>query len=131
MITFENEVKADQLYITINNEDNRPLQLTKVGAWQRKKELVTYLEAGKSYQLFLGKQDAAAPYYDLSSVEERIKENIPAITLKPFQQTDQPDQSERAHLFKSVYWFWIALILVIVLLLLMSNGLLKVMKRKK
>ncbi|GAA4784393.1 hypothetical protein GCM10023231_10120 [Olivibacter ginsenosidimutans] len=130
VLTLDNEVKAKQLYIEVNDEDNVPLNFQKITGWQRRYDLITYLEMGKEYRFVFGNPTIAAPHYDLSYFAHTIQDQTPPLTLETFQRLKQPT-TEEPRVFKTVYWFWAGLVLVLTLLLWMSNNLLKEMKRKK
>lgn len=130
VITLDNEVKAKQLYIEVNDDDNVPLNFLRITGWQRQYNIVTYLEAGKSYCLVFGNPTIAAPHYDLSYFAHTVQDQTPSLTLETFQRLNHSEKG-KPQVFKTVYWFWAGLAFVLFLLLWMSNKLLREMKKKK
>ena len=65
-------VRTKDFYIVVSNEDNPPLEITAIRTFQPRRELVAYLEKGKSYQLVFDDPKAPKPNYDLNEFTGRI-----------------------------------------------------------
>jgi hypothetical protein len=72
-------VKTTGLDVQIVNNDNRPLQITKVDALQSQNYIVGYLEAGHKYELFLGDTAAKTPDYDIKYFSGKINTPLPEL----------------------------------------------------
>lgn len=57
--------RTDSVLIEVSNEDNAPLEITRVAGAQSGIYLLAYLEPGNSYRLVAGDSDVVAPKYDL------------------------------------------------------------------
>jgi hypothetical protein len=78
--------KGDELELQVDNGDNLPLTIKNVKIFQADQFIVSYLDAGQSYQLLTGDAKAIAPDYDLKffidSIHQRIPEISPAAVVK-------------------------------------------------
>jgi len=78
--------KGDELELEVDNGDNLPLTVKNVAVFQADQFIVSYLDAGQSYQLLTGDAKATAPDYDLKffidSLHQRIPEMSTAAVLK-------------------------------------------------
>lgn len=65
-------VKAGRLTLIIQNEDNPPLLVSSVKAYQLSRYLLAYLEPARRNRLVFGDSAAAAPRYDLNAFTDSI-----------------------------------------------------------
>lgn len=72
--------KGNELELQIDNGDNLPLSINNIKVFQADQFIVSYLEAGQSYQLLTGDKKAAAPDYDLKFFIDSIHQRIPEIS---------------------------------------------------
>ena len=63
--------------MVISNEDNPPIKITGIRAFQHAEYIIAYLEANKSYTLTFGDSLAQAPVYDLTYFKDSIGKQIP------------------------------------------------------
>jgi hypothetical protein len=77
--------KTKLLELEIDNEDNPPLAVTKVAAFQLQQSLIAYLDAGKNYQLVFGDTAAVTPNYDLRFFTDSVKNLDKAAVIIPGQ----------------------------------------------
>jgi len=75
--------KGNELELQIDNGDNAPLSIKNVEVFQADQFIVTYLDAGQSYQLLTGDKKASAPDYDLKFFIDSIHQHIPEISHTP------------------------------------------------
>lgn len=134
-IALQNEVKTDTLVIRIENQDNPPLTIENVNAWQIPRYLTAYLEAGKSYQILIGNPTLTAPDYDLSYFADSLKKELPRIvvdneSVKPISKPASVAE-QGFTLFTSKVWIWLAIIGIIALLGFMALRMLRDMQEKK
>jgi hypothetical protein len=78
-------VKTKRLEIEIINNDNQPLLIKKVIAFQSAQYAYAYLETGKLYRFVFGNPAARKPVYDLSFFTDSL--NHPLKTLRAAQVT--------------------------------------------
>ncbi len=72
-------LKAADLYLVINNDDNPPLKIAGIRAFQEQRAVIAWLEKGKAYRLTFGDSLAQAPVYDLGFFKDSIGRSIPAL----------------------------------------------------
>jgi hypothetical protein len=118
-------VKAQSLLLDITNNDNPPLVVDKIEAFQKERYLLTWLEPGK-YELLVGDKHAQVPKYDLRYFVDTVSQEPPALmpgllTAMPAPplSTTQPSRD-----FKGVY-LWAAIIVVLLLLVWLCLNMLK------
>lgn len=87
--------KGNDFLLRIGNEDNSPLKLNTVTAFQLNTYLLTYLSKAKYYSLYFGDSMASAPKYDLSFFSDsagkgpserfvsNFEKNIDMVTANP------------------------------------------------
>lgn len=136
-VTLFHEIKTDTLVIRIENQDNPPLSIEEVNAWQIPRYLTAYLEKGSSYQIVVGDSTRTKPQYDLSYFEESLDSAVPLMTITDAAQRPIPkaaSQSSTAKgftLFTSKLWIWMAIVGIIALLGFMAFRMLRDMQEKK
>ncbi|SFW60894.1 hypothetical protein [Chitinophaga sancti] len=134
-IALQQAVKTDTLVIRIDNQDNPPLKIQDVNAWQVPRYLTAYLEEGKSYLILTGNPGLAAPNYDLSFFADSLNRELPRIVVanEQMKHINKPASvAEKGFtLFTSKLWIWIAIIGIIALLGFMAFRMLRDMQEKK
>ncbi len=80
--------KAAQLLLVINNEDNDPLRLKAVQAFQLNTYLLTYLQAGKNYSLNFGDSSIQAPKYDLDFFADSANKSPSEISVNSIEKNN-------------------------------------------
>ena len=120
--------RSQHLQIQLANGDNPPLQIDSVQAWQLNQFLITYLEAGKSFQLLFGDKQAREPDYDLkfftdSAVKQVSEIKHLGILSNGLYKTKPEPKKENNTLF-----IWISIAAALVLLVFMSWRMLGEMK---
>ena len=71
--------KTNKLELQIENGDNLPLTIGDIKIAQADQFIVSYLQAGQTYQLLTGDAKATAPDYDLKFFTDSIHTRIPGI----------------------------------------------------
>ncbi len=117
-------VKTRELVLKIDNGDNPPLKITGVRAFQLKRSLVTWLEAGHQYRVAIGGDTLDLPRYDLSHFSESIPKDLTTLSVGPLT-FHKPDVKASFTLFTSRIVIWVAIIGVIVILALMTVKMLR------
>jgi hypothetical protein len=127
--------RVKNLLLRINNDDNQPLILDTVSAFQVKHYLVADLEKKKSYFIRFGNDSIAAPVYDLAYFKNKIPAKPPVIKSgkrTAIAATPNKKSAEAAtDVFKDPKIIWGAIGLVILLLGFMTVRMLKEMKAKE
>jgi hypothetical protein len=126
MISFST-VKAKTLLIEIENKDNPPLMTQAIRTEQSSKDLVAYLEKGKSYFIVAGNEMVDAPQYDLLQFRDSIPAQLSSISYHDLQTTSKTVQSKKR--MDLSYWLWPAIFLSILALGFLTYKLLADMKK--
>ena len=104
--------------LVINNEDNQPLKVKTIKVFQLTQYLLTYLDAGKNYELRFGDSSARAPVYDLAFFKDSIGKSPPELAVKSIVSTKRTQQitaSSKDYFSKIILW---CIIVAVILLLL-------------
>lgn len=72
-------IKGKDFYLEINNDDNPPLKIAGVKAFQEQRAVIAYLLKDQDYQLAFGDSLAQRPVYDLAFFKDSIGRDIPTI----------------------------------------------------
>lgn len=100
---------TDTLFITIENGNDRPLDITDIHAFQLEQRMVAKLDAGAHYTLTTADAKAKMPRYDITHFRDSLPTslgvlNIPAMTARPVEPKADPSFAP------SMYWVWAAII---------------------
>ena len=106
---------AQNLFLIINNNDDKPLQFSKVRAFQREEFLVAYLEKGKNYSVYFGNKNVPPPIYDLKFFKNKIPVICQEIPIKNIILIDEQSKDKSKIKVKAIY-LWIAFGVVILIL---------------
>ncbi len=119
--------KAQMLLAVIENGDNPPLKIDSVNSQSRKRELVAYLEKGKTYYLMGGNETAVNPKYDLVQFRDSIPESLAVLAhgvlVANTGDVGKTNDNKRM-------WLWPAIIVMIGILGLLTMRLTTEMKKK-
>lgn len=122
--------KYKQLFLVIENEDNSPLLIKNITAYQKNTELITYLEKDKQYVIKTGQPDVYPPRYDLSYFKDSISHSLPFINILHFEMNKNKAEDKAPDLIKK-NWMWAAIGLLILFLGSISYIMVRDMQRKK
>ena len=122
-----NGLRAQELWIGIDNHDNPPLTVTGVRTFQVNHYCIASLEKGKYYSLRFSDSLLRAPVYDLKYFQSAIPASLKTIVPGAPQEMKQSEQEKAAtySLFSDKRFLWAALILVVIILAMAT---LKMMK---
>lgn len=121
---------TDRVQITIRNDDNQPIHVSKVKAAQDAQFLVAYLESGHTYKLTFGDTTAKQPVYDLTYFKDSIGKNIPVLNTGPIREL-QPGAAPPVEAPADNRWLmWIVIAIVLAGLLFMTTRMLKQVKKE-
>lgn len=104
-----------KIRITIYNQDNPPIQLTKVMGWTPQVTLVTRLQPG-AYTLRYGAANVFHPNYDIDHFIKDIPETVPKLQLSSELKPQQSTVAESNPWFKNKIWMWAAIGLIVAIL---------------
>lgn len=104
---------ADQLRIIIRNEDNPPIHIDEVRAFQDARYLTAYLERGKSYQLVFGDSTAVAPVYDLGFFKDSIGRQVPELGAGKIEEVKPGETIAASGAGDNKWLLWSVLILLL------------------
>ena len=125
------DIKTNQLLLKINNEDNPPLKIDEVSAFQLKWHLLTWLEKDSGYKIVFGDSLARAPGYDLEFFKDSIKSMPLSLKYKAPERNNIAEQKENTSVLSSKAIMWVVIGVVLSLLLFFTFRLTKEISRKK
>jgi hypothetical protein len=116
-LSYPVDVKTKELLLKIKNEDNPPLLISEVSAFQLKSYLVTWLEKGAGYKIVFGDSTARAPVYDLEFFKDSIQHVPSSLQFKTPERNSVAKLNApiRTDSNKVVMWSVIAVVLAILL----------------
>ncbi|MVM37923.1 hypothetical protein GO730_10485 [Spirosoma sp. HMF3257] len=117
-------LKAKDLYVVIANDDNPPLKVQAVQAYQLTTYLLANLVAGQSYQLHFSADNGTAPIYDLTPFKTVVPGNQPIVGVGSLHPMGTPGE-QTASFFTDSRVIWPALGLVLLVLGLLSYRMLR------
>ena len=122
-------VKTNHLLLKIRNNDNPPLQIAGVSAFQLNRYLLAYLEKGSGHQLVWGDTAAIAPSYDLEAFKDSIGNNATVIGYGNSQKNILPVQQAPATNNNKI-WLWVAIAAACLVLLALTFKLTKEINKR-
>ncbi len=104
-ILFAN-FKAQQIRIEIENQDDNPLELTSVRAYQLNAYLIAHLDKNKEYTLRFGSKNVAAPLYDLNYFTDSIPLELAMVEVgKVYPNLEDGNLSYKFKMPVYILWF--------------------------
>ncbi|MDB5013776.1 MAG: hypothetical protein JWQ25_1978 [Daejeonella sp.] len=122
--------KTNKIHIEIENEDNTPLTINKLDAFQNSKFIIAYLQSEASYKLIFADPIAKAPKYDLAFFTENNKGIISELSLSAISKNldYKPQKTALKPDYKILMWTGLAISLLI--LSFLTFKMLNELKRK-
>lgn len=124
--------RKNLLLLTINNEDNIPLKVKSIEAFQLNICLLTYLQANKKYYLYFGDSTAKSPKYDLQFFADSIKINPAEVSFGSIEKNKLSGNSSDSH--SSGYnklALWIIIVGILLVLCFLTFKMVKEMDKRK
>lgn len=125
-------LKVKHLLLRIMNEDDSPLQVRAVHAFQVKRYLLAWLEPNEKYVVRFSDDSLQWPKYDLRYFEDSVAMyQLPVITVGPRKRLPDPPaviDTGVNSIFQDRRAIWGAIVLVVLILGLMSVKMLREMK---
>ncbi|MFT3703953.1 MAG: hypothetical protein QM802_16425 [Agriterribacter sp.] len=123
--------KCKNILAVIDNNDDLPLRISEVHAFQLNQYLIADFKPGKKYFILCGYESAGAPVYDLQYFTESIKVVDEKLTV------DTPQKNEgvsKMPVIKKVlitsFWLWLIIVVVLLLLAFLTYRLVKEIPKK-
>jgi hypothetical protein len=118
-------LKEKELFLRVNNDNNPPLKFTQVAAYQLKRSLIAYLEAGRDYRIALGK-GLEVPNYDLEFFRDSIPMHPNELEIGALKEKPMLKEAEsQLTVFTDRKYIWVAIILVGIVLAAMTFRMLR------
>ena len=114
--TFFNSAIAKRIKITIDNHDNRPLNIGDLKVKGYVHSLVTRFSEPAEYYLVYGQESARSPNYDISRFTDKIPEAMTNLQLGEEQMIKKEASPDRSPLFVNRWWLWAIMALIILML---------------
>lgn len=114
-IVFCNNAKTKKLKIEIINYDNEPVVLDEIMAYGEQCQLVTKLPVSESLYLAYGKENEAAPNYDLIHFKDKIPNELSNVDYGS-EQVKIITINKTDPLIKSKVWLWVVMGIVLVII---------------
>jgi hypothetical protein len=124
--------KAKKILLEIANEDNPPLSISTVTAYQLDQTLVAYLDKGTNYYLLFGDPTAKTPVYDLQFFADSLQRKLPVVKVGDVDNNPLFQHKAVAASHNIPAWLiWIAIIAVISLLTFLTLKMTKEVGQRK
>jgi len=112
--------KAKELFLVIDNNDDTPLQISDITAYQENEYFVAFLEKGKKYTIRFGNKNIATPIYDIKFFQNKIPDKVQIVEIKELNQLYNPDKDNINQMKIEPELLWLSFGIVILILGLIS-----------
>ena len=113
--------KTRLVWVVMDNKDNPPLHLSSAKAFMLRKDIITYLKEGQSYQLNFGDSTLTSlPAYDIASFKDSIPGNLPVLLPGPVREINQKGNAVIKEDKSGAWITWLSIGLVLVVLLIIT-----------
>ncbi len=116
--------------LTIDNEDNIPLKVTAVQAFQLNTYLLTYLQAGKNYFLNFGDSSVQAPKYDLEFFSDSANNNPSEVSVGHMEKNNASQNKSTSSAKNNTLLLWIIIGVILVVLCFFTFKMMEEVKKK-
>jgi hypothetical protein len=104
--------------VEVRNEDNPPLTVTAINAYQLYTYVIAWLEPSDRYSLVLGDSLATAPHYDLGAFSDSIGKAVLSLSPGPLHENGRPlPEGPASGKGKLILWSAIGIVLLVLLFL--------------
>jgi hypothetical protein len=118
-------VRGQQFRIEIANEDNPPLKISAIKAFQLNRYLTVWLTKDTPYTIQFGQSNLKAPVYDLPFFQDSIPQNVEIIEAHDIKLLPKTSDKKTESFFTNRSIIWIAIVVVILILGYMSISLVR------
>ena len=123
-------LNADTIYIRIKNNDNQPLDITKIRLYELNKYITAELNPKQKYNLQFSDDKVEKAIYDLKYFTDSIPQDLQIIKTNNIQELSIKSNNEVSNnLNIESYWLWIIVSVVALLLFYMSFKMIKDLKK--
>ncbi len=105
-----------KLRITIDNQDNKPLEIDSIIVKGYKHELIAHFSEAAKYYLAYGNKNVFAPSYDITRFTDKIPKSLISLKLGEEQPIIKDAKQVVKPLFQNKLWLWVIMSLIIALL---------------
>lgn len=127
---YTNAFGHKEFYVIIENEDNPPLQIKGIKAFQLNHYLITYLESENKYKMVFGNKNVfSSPNYDIAHFKSKVGANVAFVKTKEITKLKQVEEQIEEEVGNQ-YWIWIAVAIVALLLGFVSYKMIMEMDKK-
>ena len=117
--------------IELENQDNQPLEISKIQLFQEPLNIVADLKSGESYQIEID-STLETPQYDLANFSDKIPNNLPEVNILNFKKSINSENLETGKSFwQSSLFMWICIVFAVVVILYFAAGMLKDMGKEE
>lgn len=121
---------AKELYLIIQNYDDKPLNIKTVNAYQLNHYLTANLKDGETYLLKFGNEKLRLPVYDLKFFTDSIPDELPLITTCDVKSIKKVVKSELKPFYYNPVFIWITIVIVALIIGYVSLKMIKEMPGK-
>jgi hypothetical protein len=129
VITFS-AFPAKELYLIIQNFDDKPLRIKEVKAFELNHYVIANLNEGGTYSLKFGDNKLNPPIYDLKFFTDSIPDNLPQITTGNIKNIEKIAVQENKPFYSNPFFIWIVIAFVAIIIALISIKMIKEMPKK-
>lgn len=129
VITFS-AFPAKELYLIIQNFDDKPLRIKEVKAFELNHYVIANLNEGSTYSLKFGNDKLNPPIYDLKFFTDSIPDNLPQITTGNITNIEKIVQEGNKPFYYKPFFIWIVIAFVAVIIAFISFKMIKEMPKK-
>jgi len=117
---FLSKYRAKELFLVIDNNDDVPLLIDDIIAYQENEYFIAFLEKGKKYNLKFGNKNVSQPIYDLKFFQDKIPENLQVVEVSELIQLYDPSKKNQNQMKIQPELLWLAFGVVVIILGLIS-----------
>lgn len=115
-----NSTILNKMRITIDNQDNEPLEIKDIEVKGYKHQLIARFTREADHFLVYGNTDVEEPHYDIINFQNKVPEEITALQLEEEQLVHKKKEPKTEPLFKDKVWLWAVMAVLILVLGLFS-----------
>ncbi|HEU5290843.1 MAG TPA: hypothetical protein VFU05_09390 [Cyclobacteriaceae bacterium] len=108
-------IQVHEFLITIENDDNPPLEVATIKTYQLNRYLTAWLTKGQSYSVKLGEMELQAPVYDIGFFKDSIPDQPQVLSLGPVSIFEKKSEESPTY-FTNRSIIWVAIVIVIIVL---------------
>lgn len=119
---------AQRIKITINNNDNAPLEIDSIKVLGPIHEIIARFDTAAKYYLTYTNASTTKPIYDISHFEKNIPESITTLSLGDEVLIKSTIEEKKPPFFQNKLWLWSLMFVIIAMLSWFSYKMIKTVK---